>query len=372
MAVTLSKISTAQTSYYLSHEAKITKVQAFVRGWLLRKAIEPERKFLRHIVSLDEEELQQYEKAELGTIVYFIDHVVLKRRDHCRQDYIASSQARAICKKDHLDCIVIPTCRVYSNHIIEERLPLSPYLKEQIGTYIENKGLFDCAIKQFITFYLQTNLHDIVGNTGHPFQGLVSAKIPRYDNVCFFIEEGKGKIALVDLEKFELCKNWFNRNLDDCLFELVTLFPYHLDLILSNIEEQFPYFKIDKEKYQVLQKKIFAYFNIVYFDHKSFLLAKNVTLQTPKSGQINPTDEEVKDIAEKTGMRVEKVESTIIMLNMSISFLTPCQNWPELLSKRSVIFDHDERKINVQILKELRERNLIALYSSYGSIIVHL
>ncbi len=366
MVNSLTALHPAREDYFKTHEGRIVKLQSVVRGWLLRCEIAPERNFLK---SINFSNLEEYEQAE-GSEVYFLDKFVIKTRTNCREDYAAYHEAKTLCKKEGLNLLAVPSCRVYKNHIIEDRLPLTPSFKEQIGLYIENAHTFNTAVVQFITFYFQSKLYDIVGGSAHPYQVSTNARIPRYDNICFFIEKGMGKIALVDLEKFQIYKDWYTRDLDVCLNELITLFPYHFDLIISEFKERFPGYAVPIGQCKDLQNQILAYFDAVYFQHKSFTLSKGVTLKTPKSGQISLTPKELAEIANKTGKTEDKVLSTVLLLNRGISCIQPCQAWAELLSKRSLILDHD--KVDIQILKELRDRKHIAYYASYGAVAIHL
>lgn len=362
MVNAVTGLSPAREAHFKTHESKIVKIQSVVRTWLTKRKLDPEHALLK---SINFSKLEEYEHFE-GSEVFLVKNLVIKKRSKNRE--VNNSQAKALCSKEKLDRLVIANCRVYKNHIIEDLLPLAPGFKGQMGVYIENHQLFDEAIKQFITFYLQSGLDDIVGNSFHPYQSFSAIPIPRYDNVCFILEEGKGKIALVDLEEFKLSDKWHERDLNHCLKELVTLFPYHLELILKEFITLFPAFKVSIKTLQTIQKSTLGFFENAYFQHKSFLMARNVSLESPALG-ISISHEEIKSIAEETHRNVDKVISTVKTLNMKISY-QPCATWPELLSKRTLYINFGE--VDYSILKPLKERMHIADYASFGTVCVHV
>lgn len=99
----------------------------------------------------------------------------------------------------------------------------------------------------------------------------------RYDNVPMYLENGIGKLGLIDLEVF------YPEHLSEDCFrscqEAIRLFPHHLETIIhaakkfdSNIEKSRK--ELEEERDCVLE-----YFNKVYQVHLDFIKEKKLTLQ---------------------------------------------------------------------------------------------
>lgn len=192
-------------------------------------------------------------------------------------------QARDICEKSGYQNLVIPKARVYANFIIESRLPINMHgTKEQIGLYIENRARFADAVKEFTGFLCQSNFYDITGAIDDPYETLSKRPVGRYDNIVLYLEEDKGKIGLIDLERFSPgCskseKDWcFIKCLD-----AIHLFPYHVDEIIS-VAKKFD-FNIEAYQKDLEQERdeVLKFFKIAYEDHLDFVRKKNITLENP-------------------------------------------------------------------------------------------
>jgi hypothetical protein len=195
--------------------------------------------------------------------------------------------AKKICDENDYTSLVIPTARCYKDFIIESRLPITGHdTKSQIGLYVEHKEQFTEAIKEFAGFFFQADLDDIVGKNYDPYGVLSKTALGRYDNVALYLEEGKGKIGLIDLETFrpdtnESKQQWGKEwGFLKCII-LVDLFPYHVDAILDmakkfvpNVEEYRN--KLEEEKAEALKR-----FKIAYENHLDFIKEKGITIDNP-------------------------------------------------------------------------------------------
>lgn len=178
-----------------------------------------------------------------------------------------------------------------------------------------------------------------------------------------------GKIALIDLERFELNKTKSNRNLDDFIDRLVTLFPFQADLIMEEVKVLFPGRALSCEKHRSAEKRVLDFFERVYSSHKAFLHSKNISPENPKGGQIS--QDETDKIILETESDPFKVESIIKRLNETISSIDSGLAWQTLLSKRSPHLSFED--MDIRVLKTLQKKGHIHAYFSFsGSVIVHL
>jgi hypothetical protein len=189
-------------------------------------------------------------------------------------------QAFELSYKNGYEHIVIPQARIYGNFIIETLLPVKTKSStiEQMGLYIENRTQFSDAIKEFTGFLCQSYLGDILGNNRDPYGALSNSPMPRYDNLPLYIVDGQGKIGLVDLEEFHLCKP---NSIYSRVLNVVHLYPYHLEEILNAAKK----FDPDIEKCRKLlfaeRDKALKRLKIAYEDHLKFIQEKKLSIEHP-------------------------------------------------------------------------------------------
>lgn len=190
-------------------------------------------------------------------------------------------QAREICEKNNYSHLVIPTARIHENFIIESRLPLLKHdWKAQIGFYLDHIEELTKAVEEFTGFLCQASLGDItVEGKQSDYSTLSKVPVGRYDNVPMYLENGIGKLGLIDLEVF------YPEHLSEDCFrscqEAIRLFPHHLETIIhaakkfdSNIEKSRK--ELEEERDCVLE-----YFNKVYQVHLDFIKEKKIDITDP-------------------------------------------------------------------------------------------
>lgn len=146
--------------------------------------------------------------------------------------------------------IVVPQCHVSGKYQIESRLPINTHDFHNIRLYIENQKAFDDVIKELVKVASRYWFTDLITTSNNQLAHLDGGdgRLVRYDNFPLYIENGVGKVGLVDLEAMKA--KYFL--LDPLLFllgkmhesfkglrylepieSLVRMFPYHRDLICS-------------------------------------------------------------------------------------------------------------------------------------------
>lgn len=206
-------------------------------------------------------------------------------------------EARAICNGLGCHHLVIPKARVYANFIIEQRLPILHGTKTQMALYSEHRLKFTEAVKEFTAFLCQVSLDDI---TGYKDEYIVvsSRDVPlgRYDNIAFYLEEGQGKIGLIDLERFTPGCDRSNEDWGffKCL-TLVQLFPYHVGEIIETAKKYDPKIELRRQDVIAASKESLERFNIVCDLHRFFIKRKGVTPANPAPFK-RVKQEEVADI----------------------------------------------------------------------------
>lgn len=293
--LTLKKLQSEKPEEQKS--AAAIKIQSIWRGHSARVKAEKARKQLLNYVLLEKAKpyvdipsnRQNLPRASSGkTPVYLPKElpIVLKQSGSPKNQkrFDQMKQGRDICEKSGYENLVIPQARVYGNFIIESRLPITMHgTKEQIGLYIENREQFTIAVKEFTGFLYQSCYNDITGNYGtDPYCTLSKSPIGRYDNIALYLENGEGKVGLIDLERFspgcnKLQKNWsFSRCRD-----AIRLFPYHIDEILSVAKNFDPDIENYRKDIEIERDEVLKRFKLVYEDHLYFIIEKGITIKDP-------------------------------------------------------------------------------------------
>ncbi|MDD6310055.1 MAG: hypothetical protein PUA53_03445 [Chlamydia suis] len=179
----------------------------------------------------------------------------------------------------------VPRARVFKEVLFEERLPVSIYV-DSMCLYKENPEAFDEAIKELLFLFKKVHCRDLVAETDAPTDNFpLALKVqerwlfPRYDNLPLFIQEGEGRIALVDLETF----SW---DPHPCpVEELAVMFPMHKNLLITEAEKL--HIPFSKKEVENSIKKGQAFFNHV-LGHQEFCKKKNVSLSRNCAPYITP------------------------------------------------------------------------------------
>lgn len=144
-------------------------------------------------------------------------------------------QALEMCEQFELDCLIIPQYRIYKGFILEQRLPIPKNcFHVQKEVYAENHEAFKRAAAQLTVFLFRSSTGDIFSLDQHLFQDYGPAG--RYDNFPLYIEDGVGKVGLIDLEHFNVAPPGRTLTIQGVLSRAksaIALFPYHLNEILT-------------------------------------------------------------------------------------------------------------------------------------------
>jgi len=224
--------------------------------------------------------LKTLPKASKGTTPVYLPEefpIVLKNSGNpanfkrCEQMQIA----RQICRRNGYKDLVIPKARPHGTFVYESKLPITQGSIESIGLYIENRGQFTNAVKEFTEFLCQSHLGDIV-----QIIPKIAYDIPtgRYDNVALYLENGRGKIGLIDLERFSPGQS---RNGCHACEIALRFFPHHLEEIIHSAKKFYPNMEVHRQYLECERNKMVSLFNTLYEDHANFIKEKGITVQNP-------------------------------------------------------------------------------------------
>lgn len=283
-----------------------TKIQAFGRIVLAKAELS---KLKRHYLSFD---LFEKAKAYCGSLTILRG---LPRAMHGKTDvYLPKDlpvvlkcsggkeskerlekmgEARTVCEQSGYKKLVIPKARIHGEMLIESRLPISAHdFKEQMGLYVENLDLFNSAVREFTGFCCRVSLTDLVAvpldDSLYYYEELSQVPMGRYDNVPVFIEDGEGKIGLIDLESLEPLptrsietQNVWDEHIKRSCSDIICLFPYHFDAILEEAAKVCPEIEDLREFLEEVRSNALKRFELTYVGHKQCVQSKGITLQNP-------------------------------------------------------------------------------------------
>lgn len=194
----------------------------------------------------DHQNLFALQQAVNGTCKVYLgkDFVVKECGDKRSSRMIRTMLANKVIKNNKYAHLVIPKLmgEFGQTYVAEERLPICQSQKIVSPIYDANRDAFTPAVKEFTNLLMRCKFTDVV--VYNYFVSRIVTPVPRYDNVCPYLEKGEGKLGLVDLEHFEENAFWFSAedenfgveikycNIDICE-RLIHLFPLHFDEILE-------------------------------------------------------------------------------------------------------------------------------------------
>src|SRR5205814_1778439 len=110
----------------------------------------------------------------------------------------------------------------------------------------------------------------------------------RYDNVVPYLEQGEGKIGLVDLEEFVPLRRSGDRPIYQCL-SAVCFFPLHLEEIVEVMKRFDPEIEEHRPQLEKARDGALMRFKTAYEDHLNFVREKQITFEEPlKMVDISP------------------------------------------------------------------------------------
>lgn len=359
--------------------SKIQKTwRQYKRIHLLRASEEAAGAWFEHIIHHNAEGIPTAENGK--TPVFFPEGlpIVIKRcwggDASARIDKM--KQARKLCEKIHSQHLVIPQARICKFEgralLLESKMPIMHRTKEQIGLYIENRDRFTDVIKEFAYFHCQSDWQCLRSRASikfDPYEALARTPLGRYDNLALYLENGIGKLAFVDSERFHpLPKQIALRFYAEKCIDLICLFPLHFEEIMKIVFEFDP--KLKKEHYLLYVREGLKRFDLAYNQHAQFVQAKGINLDTPTVltalGRLAPERREVLALSLKTelclrygsdwvGAHEDKLETEIFpqildAISVFISRSIAAKHQPqhvssrvELLSLRTLEFKADNR-----------------------------
>lgn len=277
---------------YRGQEQRIVTLQKFCRGFLVRNHLLNQKTYLKcknwgwnlllggkYPRVLEGRSLVYTSKQYPSLIAKHVG--ISDARDRWHNIF---SMRKVLAQLD-IKRLYVPRARVFKEVLFEERLPVSIYV-DSMCLYKENPEAFDEAIKELLFLFKKVHCRDLVAETDAPTDNFpLALKVqdrwlfPRYDNLPLFIQEGEGRIALVDLETF----SW---DPHPCpVEELAVMFPMHKQLLITEAEKlHIPFSK--KEVENSINKGL-AFFNHV-LGHQEFCKKKNVSLSRNCAPYITP------------------------------------------------------------------------------------
>lgn len=217
--------------------------------------------------------------------VYFLPDLPLVLKPNTQNRYYKMKDARVLCEKNGYKHLVVPRAELDLTLLFESRLPIDHRgPKQQMGLYIENRDLFAEAVKEFTGFLCQSFLHDITGGNNDPYGTLAKTPHGRYDNISLYIQKGKGKIGLIDLEEFGIERHHAlhkTHYLKQCT-SAIHLFPAHLDEIIEAGKKFDPDIESYRSHLAQEAQEALTRFKLGYQDHAAFVKTNGITRNEPK------------------------------------------------------------------------------------------
>jgi hypothetical protein len=148
--------------------------------------------------------------------------IVLKHVEHLERKsrFQRTLLVREICTRNNYQALIVPRVSVCDVFLVESRLPIITGLTESMLVYITNQKCFTRAAEEFTKFLCQVDSKD-----------LLCGNCPRYDNAALYLEEGQGKIGLIDSECCDPASE--TEDYYKACSIAVHFFPYHLDAIIN-------------------------------------------------------------------------------------------------------------------------------------------
>lgn len=149
-----------------------------------------------------------------------------------------------------------------------------------MGFYLEHLGDFAKPVEELMGFLCQAELLDI---TIPDYYKLSPVSIPKYVNLPLYMEKGKVKLGLIDLEEFNLYSNLKGKEMEilHACKQAIRFFPYHFEVILNTAKKFWP--EIEKHQQTLEEERglVVDFFNKIYNSHLDFVNEKNININTP-------------------------------------------------------------------------------------------
>lgn len=205
-------------------------------------------------------------------------------------------------KSSHL---TIPKGVCCNNFLIESRLPIQTNKFFNMDLYINHRELFDSAVREMVRMFSQVVLLDLISEDSiDPMTQIVGDTV-RYDNLPLYIEQGKGKIGLIDLEQLYVFGGGTSHNRR--MANLARIFPYHASLIIE--EAQKLELNIDLEWIRQEVEKGTRFLDWAYNNHLEWLNQQRITPDT-YAKRFNLSTERREEMKMKVAAKFETIYRT--------------------------------------------------------------
>lgn len=218
--------------------------------------------------------------------------IVLKQsgREAAIRRFGEMQKVRCILKSQGSSHLTIPKAALCRDFLVEKRLPISPNDYINMGRYIDHPEAFDAAIRELTGLFSQVGIRDIVDKDQcfFPIKNIVG-DIVRYDNLPLYIEDGVGKIGLIDLEGvFDRPLSEFPDRTDEIMI-LARIFPYHIEIILNEAKKRA--MRFDESAVRSRAEQGCKFLKEGYIDHLQWLRQRGVTPQNAKQAffEVHPS-----------------------------------------------------------------------------------
>ncbi len=243
--------------------------------------------------------------------------IILKQsgKRNAIQRFSDMQTVRGILRSQKSSHLVIPRASLCGDFLVEDRLPISSDRYVNMARYIDHPRMFDEAIREMTRLFSRAWLTDLVSSHYHPISNIVGDTV-RYDNVPLYIENGVGKIGLIDLEHISYYPfSSKNRPSGSSAYTspaqtLARIFPYHVDMIIE--ESNKLNMKFNENQVRFYAREGHEFLQKGYIDHLNWLRQKEIT------------PEKFNQPFEVTPDRIETIVQTLTeqLLSRNISWLT--------------------------------------------------
>lgn len=235
-AITPNQAATVLQKYYRGHNSRMHNPLPLLKGIQMVEAIS--KKQLTTPLG---------PQASSGiTPVYFpvtLPQIVLK---DCKEGQKACTAALSaakrvkktqtalrLCRQNRYQHLVVPRAVSSKGWCIEDRLPLNTDSLYQKQLYLDHPEKFTEAIVELTDFFFHATIGDLIVNKN-------GVETIRHDNLPLYLEQGKGKIGLIDLEHMTIRRKVPYKFSLPKLETLMKIFPLHSNEILKTVQKNWP------------------------------------------------------------------------------------------------------------------------------------
>lgn len=197
------------------------------------------------------------------------EHGLVLKKDGWKRAEQMEKAAR-LCKLNNYQHIAIAKVSTYKKIVVESMLPISGgefFEKRQIGLYLNNYAAFTPVIREITGMLCQSTHDDLNSHKGiSVLMRFGKDHVPRFDNMYLYLEGEVGKIAIPDLDSFQLGAPE-TPTIDD----VIRFFPHHFDEILEEARKYYPSLScVDPHLVKIREDALILYSN-VYEKHQKHL-----------------------------------------------------------------------------------------------------